>query len=970
MNPLSGSEWSDMGPGGAPSPRLNFATVYDSAADRVILFGGYDGTNDGSDQTWAYDFESNAWSNLAPIVHPNAGWTQRAAYDRAAGRTIMFGGFDGVLGAFTDKTWALDAGNNTWTDLAPSSHPSVRSRQGMTYDAQSDRVILFGGLASDGYSAETWAYDSGANAWTALAPSIHPDARRSMGLVYDSAADRVILFGGTDASLTGLSDTWAYDLEANAWTNLVPAVSPSARYGFGFVYDSGIDRCLLFGGMTESGSSSETWAYDLTTNTWALLSPDSSPAARWIPGMEYDRGSGRTILVGGQGDPDVLNDTWSLTTQTAPPLAPQGLTAPAGSGRVDLVWHAPLSDGLSPITGYSVYRGPNAQEVTILAQLGGVLSYTDTGVSNGVPYFYRVSAINAMGEGPLSAPADATPDGQPPVTTATLFGTPGRDGWFISGAVTVTLQATDDHSGVADTSVRMDGGSWRTYTESFSVTSDGIHSVDFFSRDAVGNTEPTQTVRAAIDTVPPSSQAILSGTAVDAYWFRSEVSVSFATSDATSGVASVRYRLDGADWQPYSTPFSVGDGHHVLESSATDVAGLAEDAHAVTFGVDTSAPSAGVSLYGARGANGWYVGPVLVSIEASDAMTGATISYRLDGGDWIEYRGSFVVSGDGGHTVEYNAVDGVGNSFAGSASVSIDGTAPHSVLSADGIVGRDGWFVSEVGLTIESVDAASGVAQIQVRIDGGAPTRYTSAILLGDGIHTIVYAATDAAGNLEPLHSAIVSVDSTAPRSTISLFGTPGDHGWYRSTVVAALRSEDVTSGIASLGYRLDGGGWVSYAGAIAMSSGSHTIQFAASDVAGLTEPVQSVVVRIDADPPILEHLVPSGHLTSTHVTVRWSGADVGSGIDHYQISIDGSGWMDLGSKSDTALLLSDGRHTITVRAVDVAGNTAKSTVDVIVDTGVFSLGGPYGGLPTFGVLAAVVLLLTAIGVWRRRRRT
>src|SRR5438874_11992411 len=148
-SPMGGSDWTNMNPGTAPSASVNMAMVYDSSADRIIVFGGYDGSPQGSDRTWDYDFESNRWTYLAPAIHPTAGWLGRAAYDRWAERMILFGGYDGVAGAVSNQTWAFNLQANEWTNLQPDRHPSARSRQGMAFYAQYVRPILFGMIKAE-----------------------------------------------------------------------------------------------------------------------------------------------------------------------------------------------------------------------------------------------------------------------------------------------------------------------------------------------------------------------------------------------------------------------------------------------------------------------------------------------------------------------------------------------------------------------------------------------------------------------------------------------------------------------------------------------------------------------------------------------------------------------------------------------------------------------------------------------------
>jgi fibronectin type 3 domain-containing protein len=91
-------------------------------------------------------------------------------------------------------------------------------------------------------------------------------------------------------------------------------------------------------------------------------------------------------------------------TATAP-AAPAGLAATAGNGSVGLTWTA--STGA---TSYSIYRGTasGAEGATPVGTTTST-SFTDTGLTNGTAYFYKVTASNSAGTSPDSNEATATP---------------------------------------------------------------------------------------------------------------------------------------------------------------------------------------------------------------------------------------------------------------------------------------------------------------------------------------------------------------------------------------------------------------------------------------------------------------------------------------------------------------------------------------------------------------------------------
>ncbi|HEY4020179.1 MAG TPA: PKD domain-containing protein [Pseudonocardiaceae bacterium] len=161
------------------------------------------------------------------------------------------------------------------------------------------------------------------------------------------------------------------------------------------------------------------------------------------------------------------------------PGAPTALAAAGGNSQVALNWQAPANSGGVNITSYRVYRGTSPGTETLLtsggcANLGSVLTCTDTGLTNGQTYYYKVTAVNAIGESTQSNEASATAAAST-CTAAQLIGNPGFENgttsapWTADSGVIYKGTGEPPHSGSWD--AWLDGyGTTHTDTLSQSVS--------------------------------------------------------------------------------------------------------------------------------------------------------------------------------------------------------------------------------------------------------------------------------------------------------------------------------------------------------------------------------------------------------------------------------------------------------------------------------------------------------------------
>src|SRR5439155_4907 len=409
---------------------------------------------------------------------------------------------------------------------------------------------------------------------------------------------------------------------------------------------------------------------------------------------------------------------------------------------------------------------------------------------------------------------------------------------------------SDAESGIGSVFVQVDGGGWVVYTGPVTLM-DGRHLVDYYAVNNAGLSEASHTVAILVDTVPPTTVISLSGTFGANGWYTSNVTVSLTATDATSGVANVSYRIDDGPWLAYAGPFALDEGSHVVDYFSSDVAGLVETKHSQSIAIDTTPPSTTASVSGTAGANGWYITTVVVSLSATDPVSGVSNVYsHVDNGPWQIYSGPVTI-GDGVHVFEYYAVNGAGLvEGTYSLSLAVDTTPPASTISLFGTAGANGWYLSNVTGYLGASDATSGVANLSYQVDGGSWLSYNGPFVLGEGLHTVAYFASDQAGLVEAIHSTTAPIDRTPPSTAATITGTAGANGWYRSNVTGSLTGTDATSRVAAVNYRIDSGSWLVYAGPIVLGEGRHLLEYRASDVAGNLEAIHARSIAVDSSPP------------------------------------------------------------------------------------------------------------------------
>lgn len=274
--------WAQLFPKKKPNDKAAAVLAYDAKSDRVIMFGGGNKGLMGFifSETWAYNYNANTWKKMAygPMDYLGA----RLVYDSESDRMILFGGLN-VLDWFSqDGTWAYDYDTNTWTEMHPTVRPPGRNYQAMTYDSKADRVLTWGGMYIDEspLPESMWAYDYNKDTWTEFpAQEPYPHSRDYAAMVYDAESDRTILFGGVPIANSEEVSTWAYDYNTHTWEQMNPDPEPPFVSRHAMVYSEATDRVILFGGGTDDGDlftltyTNAIWAYDFNTNTWTDLTP-------------------------------------------------------------------------------------------------------------------------------------------------------------------------------------------------------------------------------------------------------------------------------------------------------------------------------------------------------------------------------------------------------------------------------------------------------------------------------------------------------------------------------------------------------------------------------------------------------------------------------------------------------------------------------------------------------------------------
>ena len=244
--------------------------------------------------------------------------------------------------------------------------------------------------------------------------------------INNGATLRISNFGGANAYNAGATAVIVYNnapgnfngwLGSGAW---IPAVSVSDVDGAILLSQAGTTGTVRNWNIAWDIYSGTSMAAPHATGALALawsVNPSASNAfiENCLLSTCQDLGASGYDTVFGHGLIDVSAAVTAAGAPAPPPPgAPWNLTATAGNELVSLAWQAGATTSYYNVKRSAASGGP----YEVIGQTTGT-AYVDTGRTNGVTYFYVVSATNAGGTSPNSNEAAATPDGPMPPAAPT-----------------------------------------------------------------------------------------------------------------------------------------------------------------------------------------------------------------------------------------------------------------------------------------------------------------------------------------------------------------------------------------------------------------------------------------------------------------------------------------------------------------------------------------------------------------------
>jgi large repetitive protein len=455
--------------------------------------------------------------------------------------------------------------------------------------------------------------------------------------------------------------------------------------------------------------------------------------------------------------------------------------------------------------------------------------------------------------------------------------------------VTLTLVPNDGLSGVDKTFYQLDGGA-QTASTSVPVTAEGNHTLRFWSTDIAGNTEAAHTVNFGIDKTSPTIGHTQSPAANTDGWNNTSVTVTFACSDALSGLAS----CTGPQ-----TVTSEGLAQTVTGTVRDNAGNTATDPADVS--IDKTKPIITVDALPAPNANGWYGDDVTATYTASDALSGIKTQ---------DHAHSF---GEGANQTDTaTAADAAGNSASVTTPVvNVDKTAPTITGTVVGSPNGNGWFSGDATVHWTCADNLSGVVLCPA-----------DSVVTGEGSDRSASASvSDTAGHLATATVDGIKIDRTKP--TTSATDLPGS--WVNAPITVGLQANDNVSDIDSTYYAVDAATPPTKGNTVTVGTeGVHTVAYWSVDNAGNTEGAKTFTVKIDLSSPSITPSQSPGQNAN-----GWNNSDVAVSFS----CADQTNLSGLAACEQPKTVTTEGAaQKITGTATDNAGNSISGTATVNLD--------------------------------------
>lgn len=261
----------------------------------------------------------------------------------------------------------------------------------------------------------------------------------------------------------------------------------------------------------------------------------------------------------------------------------------------------------------------------------------------------------------------------------------------------------------------------------------------------------------------------------NAGWCRGDESLDLTATDPQGFDVTISGDLNGDPFScgsscSASLPEGIGNANYtVISTSGQTASGTSP------WQRDSSAPVVNFVLPSQDGKNGWFVSPVDISADATDAISGlSSISASVDGGTtWISFP---IHLSDGVFSVDAHARDLAGNEVTKTEVVRVDTVPPVSQFTSH----SNGDVVQgSVTLRGTAEDQTSGISNAEFSLDGGA-TWATVPVVSGNswslvwntnqmsnGQYSLQIRGADQAGNVGAAASITLTVNNVSSQASL-----------------------------------------------------------------------------------------------------------------------------------------------------------------------------------------------------------